>query len=160
VPQLRESLARIAAEQISLASAPEALPCDLELRFAGITPDLLSAFEQLGPFGLGNPDPLFLTRRARLATPPRPINDHHLRLCFEDHDGSARFSGVAWARRTSWADRAREQAWAQGDLFDLAYRLHRNWHPDFGGWELEIVALDRRPQEPTGTYFDTPVMRS
>jgi hypothetical protein len=24
---------------------------------------------------------------------------------------------------------------------DLAYRLRKNWHPDFGGWELEIVAI-------------------
>jgi single-stranded-DNA-specific exonuclease len=31
--------------------------------------------------------------------------------------------------------------WAQGDSLDLAYRMRRNWHPDFGGWELEIIAL-------------------
>jgi hypothetical protein len=30
-----------------------------------------------------------------------------------------------------------------GDSFDLAYHLRRNWHPDFGGWELEIIALER-----------------
>jgi single-stranded-DNA-specific exonuclease len=148
VPQLRESLARIAAAQLGLAPVPEQRTWDLELRFADITPGLLSAFEQLAPFGLGNPDPLFLTRHARLAMPPRTLNDRHLRLCFEDHDGSTRFSGVAWGRRSSWADLARDQSWAQGDSFDLAYRLHRNWHPDFGGWELEIVELHRLAPEP------------
>jgi single-stranded-DNA-specific exonuclease len=24
---------------------------------------------------------------------------------------------------------------------DLAYRLRRNWHPTYGGWELEIVGI-------------------
>jgi single-stranded-DNA-specific exonuclease len=143
VPQLRTSLAAIAAAQLGLAPVADVLTCDLELSFADISPDLLAAFEQLAPFGLGNPDPLFVTRSARLTAPTRTLNDRHLRLCFEDPDGSARFSGVAWARRTSWADLARQQNWSPGDCFDLAFRLHRNWHPDFGGWELEIVALHR-----------------
>jgi hypothetical protein len=31
---------------------------------------------------------------------------------------------------------------------DLAYRLRRNWHPDFGGWELDVVAIRAAiPQE-------------
>jgi single-stranded-DNA-specific exonuclease len=143
VPQLREQLARLAAAQLGLTPSAEVLACDLELSFADITPNLLAALEHLAPFGLGNPDPLFLTRSARLAAPIRTLNDRHLRLSFEDADGSARFSGVAWARRFSWADLAREQNWSPGDCFDLAFRLHRNWHPDFGGWELEIVALER-----------------
>jgi single-stranded-DNA-specific exonuclease len=143
VPQLREQLARLAAVQLGLAPVADVLACDLELSFVDITPGLLAAFEQLAPFGLGNPDPLFLTRSARLTAPTHTLNDRHLRLCFEDPDGSARFSGVAWARRTCWADLARQQNWSPGDCFDLAFRLHRNWHPDFGGWELEIVALHR-----------------
>jgi single-stranded-DNA-specific exonuclease len=144
VPLLRESLARIAAAQLPLLTTEEALRCDLELRFADITPGFLASFEQLAPFGLGNPDPLLLTRNVRLSTPPRPINDRHLRLCFEDADGAARFHGVAWSRRVPWADLARDQLWAQGDRFDIAYHLRRNWHPDFGGWELEIAAVQRR----------------
>jgi hypothetical protein len=65
-----------------------------------------------------------------------------VRLSFQDHDGNGRFSGVAWGRRTSWAERSRQQNWLPGDSFDIAYHLRRNWHPDFGGWELEIIALE------------------
>lgn len=143
VPQLRDSLARIAANQLGMAPAAEELRFDLELRFAEITPELLSTLEQLAPFGLGNPDPVFVTRGAKLLTPPRIMADRHLRLSLEDHDGGGRFSGVAWGRRTSWAERSRQQGWAPGNTFDLAYNLRRNWHPDFGGWELEIIALER-----------------
>ena len=143
VPQLRDSLATMAASQLGLTPAAEELRFDLELCFAEITPDLLATLEQLAPFGLGNPDPIFVTRRARLLTPPRILADRHVRLSLEDHDGSGRFSGVAWSRRTSWAEQSRQQSWMPGDSFDLAYHLRRNWHPDFGGWELEIIALER-----------------
>ena len=143
VPQLRDSLANIAANQLGLTPAAEELRFDLELRFAEITHDLLDTLEKLAPFGLGNPDPVFVTRGARLVTPPRILADRHLRLSFEDHDGAGRFSGVAWGRRTSWAEQSRQQSWAPDDSFDVAYHLRRNWHPDFGGWELEIIALER-----------------
>jgi single-stranded-DNA-specific exonuclease len=147
VPQLRESLARIAAERLGLEPAAEQLRFDLELRFAEITRDLLDAFQQLAPFGRGNPDPLFVTRAARLLAPPRTLADRHLRLSFEDRDSPARMSGVAWSRRTSWPELARQQNWSPGDSFDLAFHLRRNWHPDFGGWELEIVALHRHHRD-------------
>lgn len=143
VQQLRDRLAQIATDRIGLTPAIEPLRCDLEIRLADITRDLLAAFEQLAPFGLGNPDPLFLTRSARLLAPPRTISERHLRFSFEDHDGSARFSGVAWGRRTHWPQIALAQRWSPGDRFDIAFHLRRNWHPDFGGWELEIVDLHR-----------------
>ncbi len=143
VPQLRDSLASIAASRLGPTPAAEELHFDLELRFAEITPDLLSTLEQLAPFGLGNPDPIFVTRGSRLLTPPRILADRHVRLSLEDHDGAGRFSGVAWGRRVSWAEESRQQNWLPGDRFDLAYHLRRNWHPDFGGWELEIIGLNR-----------------
>lgn len=143
VPRLRASLAGIAAAQLGLTPAAEELRSDLELRFAEITPELLGTFEQLAPFGLGNPDPIFATRRARLVNPPRILAERHLRISLEDEDGVGRFSGVAWGRRTPWAERSRQQNWLPGEFFDVAYHLRRNWHPDFGGWELEILALER-----------------
>jgi single-stranded-DNA-specific exonuclease len=48
---------------------------------------------------------------------------------------------MAWSRRTDWAAVALAQGWVQGSLLDVAYRLRRNWHPEFGGWELDIVGL-------------------
>ena len=143
VPQLRDSLASIATNQLGLAPSAEELRFDLELRFAEITTELLRTLEQLAPFGLGNRDPIFVTRSARLLTPPRILGDRHIRLSLEDHDGGGRFSGVAWGRRSSWAEQSRQQGWGPGDRFDVAYHLHRNWHPDFAGWELEIIALER-----------------
>lgn len=143
VRRLRDSLAQVAAAQLGLAPATEELRFDLELRFADITNEFLSTLEQLAPFGLGNPDPIFVARGVRLVAPPRVLAERHLRLAFQDQDGAAKFGGVAWGRRTPWTELARQQNWLPGDSFDVAFHLRRNWHPDFGGWELEIIGLER-----------------
>lgn len=143
VPDLRASLSAIAFDQIGPVPEQQELRCDLEIRLSDVTRDFLSAFELLAPFGIGNPDPLFLTRAARLVTPPRTLKERHLRLTFEDLENPVRFSGVAWGRRTHWAELAVNEGWSAGNLFDIAYHLRRNWHPDFGGWELEIVSLQQ-----------------
>ena len=131
-----------------------ALECDAELRLGEITPEFLQTLELLGPFGNGNPEPLFTSMGVRLAAALKVVKERHLRVSVEDAVDSVRFGGMAWGRRTDWAARAREEGWSQGDLVDMAYRLHRNWHPDFGGWELEIVAMRSTPVEKVAKDID------
>ncbi len=141
VAELRKRLVKFAAEHQDGVEIVEDLECDAEVRLGELNADFLTALEQLGPFGQGNEEPLLMTSGVRLATAPRSVKERHLRLAVEDPADGARFGGMAWSRRTDWAAMARSEGWAQGDLLDLAFRLRRNWHPDFGGWELEVVAI-------------------
>jgi len=140
VPTLRERMVRYAGSWDGTGDAG-ALDCDAELTLGEITPLFLQALEQLGPFGNGNPEPLFVSKGVRLAAALKVVKEKHLRVSVEDVTDGARFGGMAWSRRTDWAALALEEGWREGDLVDLAYRLHRNWHPDFGGWELAIVGI-------------------
>jgi single-stranded-DNA-specific exonuclease len=149
VETLRERIAQHAATNAGDTSASSSMVCDAELTLEELTPAFLQQLEQLGPFGNGNEEPLFFSHGVRLATAWKVVKDRHLRLSVEHRKGAARFGGMAWARQTNWAERARDEQWTEGDLLDLAYRLRRNWHPDFGGWELEIVAA-RRTQSRAG----------
>jgi single-stranded-DNA-specific exonuclease len=99
----------------------------------------MATLEQLGPFGNGNPEPVFVSYGVRLAKPLTVVKDRHLRLTIEDIGDGTQFGGMAWARQTDWAAEAQRHHWAQGDRLDVAYRLRRNWHPDFGGWEMEVI---------------------
>ena len=141
VPDLRNRLIRHAASHPTSGQTTEILECDAELSLSEITPIFLQTLQQLGPFGNGNPEPLFISLGVRLTTALKVIKDRHLRLSVEDPTDGSRFGGMAWSRRTDWAERSRLEDWKEGDLLDLAYRLHRNWHPDFGGWELSVVAM-------------------
>jgi single-stranded-DNA-specific exonuclease len=141
VVELRRRMVAYAEEHGPDQSAVEELECDGELRLGEITKDFLAALEQMGPFGNGNPEPVFVTRKVRLAAALKVVKEKHLRLSVEDGMDGVRMGGMAWSRRTDWAEQARRRGWSQGDCVDLVYRLRRNWHPDFGGWELEVVEM-------------------
>jgi len=119
----------------------EQVECDAELRLGEITPEFLKALELLGPFGNGNPEPLWVSRDVRLTSALKVVKERHLRLSVEDAEDGTKFGGMVWGRKSNWAERAEQAGWSQGDRLDLAYRLRLNRHPDFGGWELEIVDL-------------------
>jgi single-stranded-DNA-specific exonuclease len=132
-----------AALHASDPSAAEILEYDADLGLAEITPGFLTALERLAPFGNGNEEPLWRSAGVRLTAPPRVIAQKHLRLRVEDPETGASFSGVAWTRRSNWAQLAATEGWQQGDRMDLLYRLRRNWKPEFAGWEMEIVGARR-----------------
>jgi len=140
VGELRERMAKYALLRLDPAVEDE-IACDAELQLAELTPEFLATLEQLGPFGAGNAEPIFVSYGVRLAAALKTVKERHLRLTVEDNEGGGRISGMAWSRQTDWATLSRKAGWAQGDALDLAYRLRRNWHSDFGGWELEVVAL-------------------
>ena len=144
VPLLRERMQRLA---VNLSPATETPTCEAEITLADLTPTFFTAYERLAPFGNGNPEPTFLLRNVRLSAPVEVLKDLHLALQLTQN-GSRMWRANAWSRRTNWVERARTEAWAPGTCFDIACRLCRNWHPEFGGWKLQIE--DARPN-PAGT---------
>jgi single-stranded-DNA-specific exonuclease len=143
VGELRERMVRYATERKDAGEVGETLKCDAEVRLGELTEEFLAAVEQMGPFGIGNAEPVFVSRGVRLSTALKVIKERHLRVVVEDVTDGKSFGGMAWSRRTDWAAMAQEGGWSCGDLLDLAYRLRRNWHPTYGGWELEIVGIRR-----------------
>jgi single-stranded-DNA-specific exonuclease len=143
VPELRARMIRYATEKHSGEGPEVEIEYDAELRLGEITPDFLTALAQMGPFGMGNADPVFVSRKVRLDRALKVVKERHLRVSVEDGDDGVRFGGMAWGRRTNWAELAEAEGWAENDHMDVAYRLRENLHPDFGGWELEILCLRR-----------------
>ncbi len=141
VGELRERMLRYAAQWLNVADLEQKLLCDAEVRLQELTAAFFCGLEQMAPFGHGNEEPVLLSRGVRLAADPRVINHRHLRLAFEDSHGGARFAGVAWSRHVDWSVMALNQGWRRGDLLDIVFRLRRNFHPVYGGWELEILGI-------------------
>lgn len=141
VRELRQRMVQYAATAQDGTEVTNELECDAEVRLGELTEEFLAALEQMGPFGIGNTEPVLISRGVRLSTALKVIKERHLRVTVEDADDRASFSGMAWGRRTNWAATAQDGGWSTGDLMDLAYRLRRNWHPTYGGWELEIVGI-------------------
>jgi single-stranded-DNA-specific exonuclease len=147
LPSHRVSDLRTRMDQLAAASAFDhgtgLQTCDAELTTADLTPAFFAAYERLAPFGNGNPEPLFLVRDLRLCAPFKVLKERHLAMQLAQ-EGLRSWRATAWSRRLNWVERARTEAWEPGNRFDAVCKLSRNWHPDFGGWELEIVAISRR----------------
>jgi single-stranded-DNA-specific exonuclease len=141
VGELRERIVRYTAERQDADEVVETLECDAEVRLGDLSEEFLGTLEQMGPFGTGNAEPVLVSRGVRLSAALKVIKERHLRVTVEDVTDGMSFGGMAWSRRTDWAAMAQAGGWSRGDLVDLAYRLRRNWHPTYGGWELEIVGI-------------------
>ena len=88
-----------------------------------------------GPFGVGNPTPVFVAREVRLSGPPREVGDGHLKL--DMVQDKARFSAIGFGMM----DRFREQDLTNTPL-DVAFQLQENyWN---GYVELQARLIDVR----------------
>jgi single-stranded-DNA-specific exonuclease len=154
LPELKRRLRLYADEHLAARQPERLLRIHAELPLDRITPVLVGFLRKLEPHGHGNPEPLFVARKARLLAAPRIMKDRHIRLelAQEPDRPSAQHSArdpilagsSSSTRAVGWdlAARAKELALARGSLIDLAYRIRENVHPEFGGLEVEIAGIE------------------
>jgi single-stranded-DNA-specific exonuclease len=138
---LRERLDQYARARLTLADFEPQVAFDRELPLNETTPELYQALALLEPFGMDNPEPVFMARAVRLMAPPQNVKDKHVRLRLAPADGAdsgwrskVTFKAMAWRLRES-CDLLELLA---GDRLDIAYTLGFNDHPEFGGLELTL----------------------
>jgi single-stranded-DNA-specific exonuclease len=101
-----------------------------------LTEQLMGDLEQLQPFGMNNPEPVFGVRGVQLKNRPDVFKEQHFRFAAEDAKGR-RISGVAWKQ----ADRLPPV----GAPLELAIQL--NWNHYNGRKILQMELLDWRLAE-------------
>jgi len=123
------------------AEAAAMLECDAEAPFSELTQGLLEWLERCGPFGVGNREPVFVTRDVTLAAPVRIIKEKHVCLELQQQGAQQRFSALGWSRRVDWPARCAELGLRPGSHMNVAYRLRAKTDPRFPGLEMELVDL-------------------
>lgn len=118
------------------------LECDVELGLNDLTPGFFDWLMRCGPFGIGNREPVFVTRRVTMSADVRLIKEKHICLQLSQDGSSARFSALGWSRATDWASRCAAMGLQQGSVVDIAYRLKSATNPQFPGLELELIDLN------------------
>jgi len=94
VPELRLRLTRWADAVLSPEDLVPRLRIDAPLGLREISTDVLEGLTRLGPFGAGNPKPVFRAAPIDLVNPPRRLKERHLALLVRQ-DGRA-FRAIAW----------------------------------------------------------------
>jgi single-stranded-DNA-specific exonuclease len=146
LPELKSRLCQFATERLGGMEPEKVLHIHAELPLDRITPVLAGWLKKLEPLGHGNPEPVFLARDVRLLAPVRAMKQRHIRLDLAQSPSStfSRPVGSGVMRAVGWdlALRATELGLGQGSRIDLAYRIRENDHPDYGGIEVEIAAIE------------------
>jgi len=133
VPELRQRLDIYARERLTEADFEPTLDIHAELPLHQINDALFQTLQRVEPFGLGNPEPVFVANAVKLTAPPRLIQEKHVSLKVASSQ-SRPFKAMAWRS----AERFAQSELLAGDTLDIAFTLTHNDHPDFGGLELTL----------------------
>ena len=117
------------------------LQCDAEVPLDALTPVFFEWLKRCEPFGIGNREPIFVTRGLTLAAPVRLIKEKHVCLQLEKAGEPLCFSALGWSRTIDWPARCTELALDKGSLIDVAYRLKINSYDQVSALELELVDI-------------------
>jgi single-stranded-DNA-specific exonuclease len=82
--------------------------------------ETVKELQMLGPFGEGNPEPVFATKGVRLASPPKRVgtNGDHLQLVITDNTATLRGIGFRFGKY--------EKKLLEREFFDVAYQPQIN----------------------------------
>jgi single-stranded-DNA-specific exonuclease len=110
---------------------------DLEIRLSEADDELLRLARHCGPFGLGNPQPVFMVRDVGIRGYPREVGaGQHLKLVLAQDDATLPAIGFRLADRLRRIDVGRAR-------LDVAFHLHEDqWN---GRSELQARLVDLRP---------------
>jgi single-stranded-DNA-specific exonuclease len=118
VADLRRGFAEVARDRLSGADLRPRVRIDLELDPREATLELADRVHWLGPHGIGNPRPVFMSRSVQVLD-SREVGSGHLKLRVET--GGARIDGIGFGL----ADRI-DPASLTGARVDVAYQLTVN----------------------------------
>ena len=157
VPLLRERIKAYSTTRLSTSLLIPELEYDAELLQSDFTPELAGWIARCAPFGIGNHEPIFLTRNVTLAAPIRLIQERHICLQLaqpgtppgesaKQNIASASIPALGWSRGPmDWPALSAGLALAKGSVVDILYRIRKNTGPyagpHLGGLELELYAL-------------------
>ncbi len=96
--------------------------------------EAVSELQMLGPFGQGNPQPVFATKGVRLAGPPRRVGSgrEHLQLTITDNTNTVRCIGFRFGKL--------EKKLLEHEFFNVAYQPQLNTYN--GNTNVEFVLTD------------------
>ena len=130
IDEFRQTFARVVKERLSNEQLTPTLELDGELQFRDMTASFLEQYKLLEPFGMGNPEPLFLCRGVTPRLPGRVMKEKHLRVTLRQ-DGAQQDAIYFNAPLNDMPPAP----------WDVALRLQRNWYRGNETWQFTVEAI-------------------
>ena len=136
MPEFRARINAYADDVLEPDHLRPRLRIDGPLSSEAITHDLVRGLDSLGPFGMGNPRPVFHASPVEIVDGPRTLKERHLKMTFSQ-DGR-RFRAIAWRA----AERAELPRPNRAGV-NLAFSLDRNEYQGETYLELNVCDVKR-----------------
>jgi single-stranded-DNA-specific exonuclease len=142
MPAFKQAANAIAGARITDDEMRPKISIDAPLRLADLDDAFVEALSSLGPFGVGNPRPVFLVEAAEVAGPPRILKDKHLKIFLKDTRSGTRVvkTALGWGK-AAWADIA-----GAGRRVDAVFTVQTSSF--LGADEAYLSLEDLRPAGP------------
>ncbi|MBL9117339.1 MAG: single-stranded-DNA-specific exonuclease RecJ [Verrucomicrobiaceae bacterium] len=130
IANFRERFGEVVAAAIADQELSPTLEIDAELRLKDMTVDFLNQFVLLEPFGMANPEPVFLCRGVMPRLPGRVMKERHLRVTLMQdgiHQDAIYFNAPL--------DNLPPPPW------NVALRLQRNFFRGNESWQFTIEGI-------------------
>lgn len=135
IPLFKHRFEEVVASTITEDQLLCKLVVDQEVDFDFINYKSYNILKQMGPFGPGNPNPLFISRNVRVKYPPKLIKEEHLKMTLSQN-GSQAYEAIAFGMGHF------HDAVSTGQPFSIAFHLEEN---DFrGNKSLQLIIKDMR----------------
>ncbi len=134
IPQFAADFEAYARENLNEDDCIARLDIDAVASLGAFRREVVTELGMLGPFGQGNPEPVFATRGVRLASPPRRVGvrGDHLQLAVSDNTASIRCVGFGMGRL--------EKKLLEQEFFNVAYQPQLNTYN--GSTSVQLVLAD------------------
>ncbi|HEX6938006.1 MAG TPA: single-stranded-DNA-specific exonuclease RecJ [Longimicrobiales bacterium] len=138
VDAFREAFAARARAVLAPEDLIPEVAIDLEIPLRAADQELYHLLRHFGPFGVGNPTPVFMARGVGVGAPARVVGDGHLKLELVQDGTRLAAIGFRMADRLAELDAGRRP-------LDVAFQLQENrWN---GRTELQAKIVDFRPAQ-------------
>jgi single-stranded-DNA-specific exonuclease len=143
VPLLRTRMQAYGTPLLTGPLLAPSLECNLEISLRDLTPTFFDWLTRCAPFGIGNPEPILVTRNITLAAPIRLIKERHICLTLQTPGEFGTMTALGWSRTNlDWPARCAALGLQLGSKLDVAYRLKSKSNPRFPGLDLELMDIE------------------
>ncbi len=141
IEELRERMNTFAKARLEEKDFERTLHYDAEVSLAEVDGAFFAGLQQLEPFGMGNPEPVFVARGVRSVAEARLLKEKHLKLRLQRSPDAGRQAPTMEALGWRMAEKCAQEPVSTGALLDIAFRVERNQHPEYGG-ALQLILSD------------------
>lgn len=138
VPLFQERFEEIVSASITDEMLEMTEEIDMELSFSDITQKFLNVLWQFDPFGPGNMNPVFVSRKVKQFSYARLIKDLHLKLfLFQEENPEIKFEAIAFNMAHY------QNMLSENEFVDICYHIEANFYK--GEKKVQLRVKDIKP---------------